>query len=84
MQDDIDKAIQTDEQLGFGKALVRLTDEELKHQELFRRLERMAGEQMPEGYQFMPQPNEVAGAVLSKVADWLNASLATLSTEARA
>jgi hypothetical protein len=48
------------------EALVRLTDEELKHQELFRRLERMAGEQMPEGYQFMPQPNDVAGAVLSK------------------
>jgi len=48
------------------EALVRLTDEELKHQELFRRLERMASEQMPEGYQFMPQPNDVAGAVLSK------------------
>ena len=30
------------------EALVRLTDEELKHQELFRRLERMQAEQMPE------------------------------------
>ena len=48
------------------EALVRLTDEELKHQELFRRLERMAAEQMPEGYDFMPQPNDVADAVLSK------------------
>ena len=48
------------------EALVRMTDEELKHQELFRRLERMAGEQMPEGYEFKPQPNDVAGAVLSK------------------
>jgi hypothetical protein len=48
------------------EALVRMTDEELKHQELFRRLERMAGEQMPEGYAFKPQPNDVAGAVLSK------------------
>jgi hypothetical protein len=48
------------------EALVRLTDEELKHQELFRRLERMAGEQMPTGYEFKPQPNDVAGAVLSK------------------
>ena len=48
------------------EALVRLTDEELKHQELFRRLERMAGEEMPEGYVFKPQPNDVAGAVLSK------------------
>jgi len=53
------------DQIAF-EALVRLTDEELKHQELFRRLERMAGEQMPEGYDFKPQPNDVAGAVLSK------------------
>ena len=48
------------------EALVRLTDEELKHQELFRRLDRMAGEQMPAGYEFRPQPNEVAAAVLGK------------------
>jgi hypothetical protein len=48
------------------EALVRFTDEELKHQELFRRLERMAAAGMPAGYQFLPQPNEVAGAVLSK------------------
>jgi hypothetical protein len=48
------------------EALVRLTDEELKHQELFRRLERMQAEQMPEGYEFKPQPNDVANAVLSK------------------
>jgi hypothetical protein len=46
--------------------LIRFSDEELKHQELFRRLEHMAGEQMPEGYQFVPQPNEVARAVLGK------------------
>ena len=46
------------------EALVRFTDEELKHQELFRRVERMAGEGMPAGYQFLPQPNEVATAVL--------------------
>jgi hypothetical protein len=48
------------------EALVRFTDEELKHQELFRRIERMAAEGMPAGYGFLPQPNEVAGAVLSK------------------
>jgi hypothetical protein len=48
------------------EALVRLTDEELKHQALFRRLEQMAGEQMPAGYAFKPQPNAVANAVLSK------------------
>jgi hypothetical protein len=46
------------------EALVRFTDEELKHQEMFRRLERMAGEGMPGGYQFLPQPNDVAQAVL--------------------
>jgi len=48
------------------EALVRFTDEELKHQEMFRRLERMAAEGMPAGYDFKPQPNDVAGAVLSK------------------
>lgn len=48
------------------EALVRLSDEELKHQELFRRLERMIGEGMPAGYVFKPQANEVAGVVLGK------------------
>ena len=48
------------------EALVRFSDEELKHQELFRRLEVLAGEQMPEGYAFLPQPNEVASLVLGK------------------
>jgi hypothetical protein len=48
------------------EALVRFTDEELKHQELFRRIELMAAEGMAEGYAFMPQPNAVAAAVLGK------------------
>jgi hypothetical protein len=48
------------------EALVRFTDEELKHQELFRRMERLAAEGMPAGYAFRPQPNDVAGAVLGK------------------
>jgi hypothetical protein len=48
------------------EALVRFTDEELKHQELFRRVEAMIAEGMPDGYSFLPQPNEVAQAVLSK------------------
>ena len=48
------------------EALVRLTDEELKHQELFRRLETMTAAGMPAGYTFLPQPNDVASAVLSK------------------
>jgi hypothetical protein len=48
------------------EALVRFTDEELKHQELFRRMERLAGEGMPAGYSFVPQPNDVAAAVLGR------------------
>ena len=48
------------------EALVRFGDEEIKHQELFRRIERMVAEGMPEGYSFVPEPNAVATAVLSK------------------
>ena len=48
------------------EALVRFTDEELKHQELFRRMERMIAEGMPAGYAFLPQPNDVASLVLGK------------------
>ena len=42
----------------------RLTEEELKHQEMFRRLEAMMAPGVPEGYRFLPHSNEVAGAVL--------------------
>jgi hypothetical protein len=48
------------------EALVRFTDEELKHQELFRRIEMLSAEGMPEGYEFAPTPNEVATNVLAK------------------
>ena len=48
------------------EALVRFTDEEIKHQELFRRVESMVAEGMPAGYTFLPQPNDVAQAVLAK------------------
>jgi hypothetical protein len=47
------------------EALVRLTDEELKHQELFRRLEAKVASGMPPGYAFVPEPNQVAKAVLA-------------------
>lgn len=47
------------------EALVRLTDEELKHQEMFRRLETMMAPGMPAGYRFLPEPNDVAQAVLA-------------------
>jgi len=48
------------------EALVRFSDEELKHQELFRRVEILIGAGMPEGYRFLPQPNDVARVVLGK------------------
>ena len=48
------------------EALVRFTDDELKHQDLFRRIDRMLGAQMPPGYVCVPEPNQVAGAVLGK------------------
>ncbi len=48
------------------EALVRFGDEEIKHQELFRRIERLCAEGMPAGYSFVPEPNAVASAVLSK------------------
>jgi len=51
------------------EALVRFSDEELKHQEMFRRIEESIGAGMPEGYVAVPQPNDVAAAVLSK-ATW--------------
>jgi len=45
---------------------VRFSDEELKHQELFRRIEELVAEKMPAGYRFAFDPNAVAEAVLSK------------------
>jgi hypothetical protein len=48
------------------EALVRMADEELKHQELFRRMEQMMADDMPAGYVATADPNAVATAVLSK------------------
>ena len=48
------------------EALVRFTDEELKHQELFRRIEASMAADMPAGYVFAPQANDVAQFVLGK------------------
>ena len=48
------------------EAIVRFTDEELKHQELFRRIERLVGASMPPGYRFDVAPNDVASFVLGK------------------
>ena len=65
---DLQKANALGDQVVF-ESLVRFTDEELKHQELFRRLEVMMAPGMPAGYTFAADPNEVAQAVLSK-SDW--------------
>jgi len=48
------------------EALVRFSDEEIKHQEMFRRIEAMIAEGMPAGYRFAPEPNAVAQLVLAK------------------
>jgi hypothetical protein len=48
------------------EALVRFSDEELKHQALFRRIDMMVGEVLPDGYRFDIDPNGVAHAVLGK------------------
>ena len=48
------------------EALVRFSDEELKHQALFRRIEAMMGATLPAGYRFDVDPDMVAGAVLGK------------------
>jgi hypothetical protein len=48
------------------EALIRFSDEELKHQELFRRVEALAAADMPLGYKVAADPNDVAQLVLGK------------------
>jgi len=48
------------------ESIVRFCDEELKHQELFRQLERMIDDGMPSGYRRVADPNEFARRVLSR------------------
>jgi len=48
------------------EALVRFSDEELKHQALFRRINEMMGATLPPGYRFDVDPDAVARAVLGK------------------
>ncbi|KQT11279.1 hypothetical protein [Ramlibacter sp. Leaf400] len=48
------------------EALVRMSDEEIKHQELFRRLESQMAQDMPAGYVQTAAANEVAQVVLGK------------------
>jgi hypothetical protein len=51
------------------EAIVRFSDEELKHQAMFRRIEEMIAPAMPAGYRLIPNPNDVAAFVLGK-ATW--------------
>ena len=48
------------------EALGRFSTEELKHQQLFRRIESMLGEAMPAGYRFDFDPDAIARVVLGK------------------
>ena len=48
------------------EALVRFSAEELKHQALFRRIDGMVGEVLPDGYRFDADPNVVGRTVLAK------------------
>jgi hypothetical protein len=61
---DLGRAHAMGDQVAF-EALVRMTDEELKHQEMFRRIEATIGAQMPAGYTMTAEPNAVAQAVLA-------------------
>lgn len=65
------KVLEIGQDYNFGdqvalEALIRFSQEEIKHQQLFRRIDKMCEAVMPEGYNFVPQPNDVAHAVLSK------------------
>jgi uncharacterized OsmC-like protein len=48
------------------EALLGFGEEELKHQELFRRVERLIAEDLPSGYEFPWDADEIAAAVLAK------------------
>jgi hypothetical protein len=47
------------------EALVRFSNDEIKHQELFRRMETTMGSHLPAGYRQVADPNDVARAVLA-------------------
>ena len=47
------------------EALIRFSDEELKHQALFKRIEQMMAHGMAPGYKFVPNPDAVARAVMA-------------------
>jgi hypothetical protein len=48
------------------EALMRFSSEELKHQEMFRRVEALTAETMPDGYRFTAEPNAFARVIMAK------------------
>jgi hypothetical protein len=48
------------------EALVQFSREELKHQDMFRRIEQMTSQHLPEGYTMVADPDDVARIVMSK------------------
>jgi hypothetical protein len=61
---DLSRAHVFDDQIAL-EALVRFSGDEIKHQELFRRMETMIGSRLPAGYHQVADPNDVARAVLA-------------------
>lgn len=48
------------------EALMRFSSEELKHQEMFRRIEALTAEAMPDGYRFTAESNAFARVIMAK------------------
>lgn len=48
------------------EALMRFSSEELKHQEMFRRIEALTAKAMPDGYRFTAEPNAFARVIMAK------------------
>jgi hypothetical protein len=48
------------------EALIRFSDEELKHQALFREIDALIADTLPDGYRFDVNPDDVADFVLGK------------------
>ncbi len=62
---DVGRSHALGDQVAF-EALIRFTDEELKHQALFRRIDELLAQHMAPGYQCVAEPNAIAAVVLSK------------------
>jgi hypothetical protein len=45
---------------------MRFSSEELKHQEMFRRVEALTAEAMPDGYRFTAEPNAFTRVIMAK------------------